>query len=79
VTTHTADPKTHTTFKPEPSDPLLGLQAAASIVGISADTLRRQADRGTIPSIRIPWSQHRKFLRSDVLALREKLLSGGGL
>lgn len=46
----------------------LPVGAAAALIGISTDTLRRWEKSGRISSVRTP-TGHRRFLRKDVLAL----------
>ena len=46
----------------------LPVGAAAALIGISADTLRRWEKSGRISSFRTP-TGHRRFRRGDVLAL----------
>lgn len=48
----------------------LPVGAAAALIGISADTLRRWEKAGRISSVRTP-TGHRRFKRDDVLALLE--------
>jgi excisionase family DNA binding protein len=51
-----------------PSEEHLPVSAAAALIGISADTLRRWEKAGRISSFRTP-TGHRRFSRADVLAL----------
>jgi excisionase family DNA binding protein len=48
----------------------LPVSAAAALIGISADTLRRWEKAGRIASFRTP-TGHRRFRRDEVLALLE--------
>jgi excisionase family DNA binding protein len=48
----------------------LPVGAAAALIGISADTLRRWEKAGRITSVRTP-TGHRRFKRDEVLALLE--------
>lgn len=48
----------------------LPVGAAAALIGISADTLRRWEKAGRITSVRTP-TGHRRFNRNEVLALLE--------
>lgn len=50
----------------EPFD--LGITEAAQLVGVHPDTLRAWVDRGTLVALITPGG-HRRFRRSDVLAL----------
>lgn len=55
---------------PDPStDEWLTPQQAAALVGITADTIRKWANSGVLPSQRVRPGSHRRFLRSDVMAL----------
>jgi excisionase family DNA binding protein len=46
----------------------LPVSAAAALIGISADTLRRWEKAGRITAVRTP-TGHRRFRRTDVLEL----------
>jgi excisionase family DNA binding protein len=48
-----------------PDDPWLALGAAARLVGVGPDTLRRWADTGKVQSYQTPGG-HRRFLRSSL-------------
>lgn len=50
-------------------DEWLTPQQAAAMVGITADTIRKWANDGVLPSQRIRPGSHRRFRRSDVDAL----------
>lgn len=54
--------------KGEPDDPWLALGAAARLVGVGPDTLRRWADAGKVESFTTPGG-HRRFLRSSLEAM----------
>jgi excisionase family DNA binding protein len=49
----------------DPDDPWLALGAAARLVGVGPDTLRRWADAGKVQSYQTPGG-HRRFLRSSL-------------
>lgn len=49
----------------------LSIGEAASLIGISADTLRRWEKSGRITSYRTP-TGHRRFLRDEILALLDR-------
>ena len=51
-----------------PKSEHLPVGAAAALIGISADTLRRWEKAGRIQSFRTP-TGHRRFKRDEVLAL----------
>ncbi|HEX6128807.1 MAG TPA: helix-turn-helix domain-containing protein [Candidatus Limnocylindria bacterium] len=51
-----------------PDDPWLALGAAARLVGVGPDTLRRWADSGKVESFTTPGG-HRRFLRSSLEAM----------
>lgn len=51
-------------------DELLGISAAASLVGVTTDTLRRWEIAGRVPAIRTLGGQ-RRFRRSDIERLIE--------
>lgn len=53
---------------PDPDDPWLPLGAAARLVGVGHDTLRRWADTGRVHSYQTPGG-HRRFLRSSLEAM----------
>ncbi|HEX2193500.1 MAG TPA: helix-turn-helix domain-containing protein [Candidatus Limnocylindria bacterium] len=53
---------------PDPDDPWLALGAAARLVGVGPDTLRRWADSGKVESFTTPGG-HRRFLRSSLEAM----------
>lgn len=55
---------THT----QDADDLVTVSEAARIAFLSADTIRRYADKGLLPVVRTP-TNHRRFRRSDVEAL----------
>lgn len=46
----------------------LPISAAAALIGVSTDTLRRWEKDGRISAVRTP-TNHRRFLRSDIEAL----------
>jgi excisionase family DNA binding protein len=46
----------------------LPISAAAALIGVSTDTLRRWEKAGRITSVRTP-TNHRRFLRADIEAL----------
>jgi len=52
-----------------PDGDLMRIGAAAKLIGVSTDTLRRLADRGKIRSYQIGPLRERRFAREDVLAL----------
>lgn len=53
---------------PDPAE-LLQPHDAAALLGVTADTLRRYANEGVLPSQRVRPGGHRRFRRSDVEAL----------
>lgn len=55
---------THT----QETDDYVTVSEAARISYLSNDTIRRYADKGILATVRTP-SNHRRFRRSDVLAL----------
>jgi excisionase family DNA binding protein len=57
-----------TRTKPEPDDPWLAIGAAARLVGVGADTLRRWAAQGNVQSYQTAGG-HRRFLRSSLEAM----------
>lgn len=57
---------THAAFNAEH----LPISAAAALIGVSTDTLRRWEKAGRITSVRTP-TNHRRFKRTEVLALLE--------
>lgn len=61
---------THT----QETDEYVTVSEAARISFLSNDTIRRYADKGILASVRTP-SNHRRFLRSDVLALLTPVVS----
>lgn len=56
----------------------IGTAAAARITGLSADTIRRAADKGLLPHTRTPGGQ-RRFLPEDVLALVDAATSAAAV
>lgn len=62
---------THAAFN---ADHLLPISAAAALIGVSTDTLRRWEKKGRITSVRTP-TNHRRFKRTEVLALLEATAS----
>lgn len=52
----------------------VGVSEAARISGFSADTIRRYADQGILPSTRTP-KNHRRFRVADVQAIAPKFES----
>lgn len=56
-------------------DDLLGVGAAAELLQVSTQTVRRWAESGDLVSIRTPGNQ-RRFRRSDVLALLQPSTGG---
>lgn len=55
-------------------DDLIGVSEAARILHVSADTARRYADKGLIPSTRTLTNQ-RRFIRSQIEAVRPRVAS----
>jgi excisionase family DNA binding protein len=55
----------------------LTVSEAARLAKVSADTIRRYADAGTLPSYRLP-SQHRRFKHADVARIFAGALAEGG-
>ena len=55
-------------------DAVLTVRLAAETLGVSAATVRRWADQGTLPSGRTPGNQ-RRFKMGDVKALRDRTVS----
>jgi len=55
---------THT----QEADDYVTVSEAARIAYLSTDTIRRYSDKGILATVRTP-ANHRRFLRSDVLAL----------
>ena len=53
---------------PAPEAELLAVSLAASIAGVSVDTLKRWERAGRITSVRTP-TNHRRYRRADVEAL----------
>ena len=51
-------------------DELLPPAASAQLIGVSVDTLKRWEKAGRISSVRTP-TNHRRYWRSDVLALMD--------
>lgn len=51
-----------------PDDSYLGTKAAADLIGVSDETLRRWVDRGQIRFIRLP-SGRLRFRREDIEAV----------
>jgi excisionase family DNA binding protein len=51
---------------------MLAPDEVARIVGVSSQTIRRWADAGTLPAVRLP-SGHRGFEAHDVLELLRQL------
>ena len=47
---------------------LVGVKEAAAIIGVSPNTIRKWADEGLLPHVRLPDSDYRRF---DVGALEE--------
>ena len=47
---------------------LIGVKEAAAVIGVSPNTVRKWADEGLIPHVRLPGSDYRRF---DVEALEE--------
>ena len=52
-----------------PADEWLTPRQAAALIGVTADTVRKWANDGILPSQRTRPGGHRRFLRSDVDAL----------
>ena len=50
---------------------LLTIGAAAAILGVSVDTLRRWSNSGRLPVVVLP-SGHRRYRREDLDALTER-------
>ncbi|MGI8926877.1 MAG: helix-turn-helix domain-containing protein [Tepidiformaceae bacterium] len=53
----------------------LTVRPVAEMLGLSDDTVRRWADSGILPALRLP-SGHRRFERAAVEALRERIIHG---
>ncbi len=47
---------------------LVGVKEAAAVIGVSPNTIRKWADEGLIPHVRLPGSDYRRF---DVAALEK--------
>lgn len=60
---------------PEPYD--LSTVEAAAILGCHAETVRRWADKGELPSFTTP-GKHRRFRRSDIDAFLAGTATGPG-
>lgn len=60
------------TDTPSPPDELLTPQRAAARLGITADTIRRWANDGVLPSVRTRPGGHRRFRSADVDQLIEQ-------
>lgn len=48
----------------------------ARLCGVSAELVRRWADCGLLPAVRLPGSAERRFQRSDVEKFRQKMAEG---
>ena len=53
---------------------LISTQKAADILAVSASTVRRGAEDGTLQCFRVGNSKYRKFEYSKVIELKEKFL-----
>lgn len=51
---------------------LMGITEAAELLGVHIETVRRWADKGLIPVVRLP-SGHRRFRRADLVAAQAKM------
>lgn len=51
----------------------LTVTRTAKLLGVSADTVRRLADNGRLPSHRLPPSGWRRFDAGEVLEFKERL------
>jgi excisionase family DNA binding protein len=56
------------TTHPEKDDDYVTVSEAARLVFMSADTIRRYSNKGSLATVRTP-AGHRRVRRSDVLAL----------
>ena len=59
------------------SDPLLSVRAAADLLGVHVDTVRRWTDEGRLPETRTPGG-HRRIPRAAVERLRDTGSAAGG-
>lgn len=54
----------------------MGITEAARVLGVHPNTLRKWADDGIVPHLRLP-SGYRRFRRADLERFRDSLESGG--
>ena len=57
-------------------DEVLTIKAAAEVLDVSEQTLRRWDKAGKLPARRHPINGYRLYPRSEVLELRRQILSG---
>jgi excisionase family DNA binding protein len=58
-----------------PSPELLTIKAAAELLGVSEQTLRRWDDAGKLRARRHPMNGYRLYLREQVLELKRRIYS----
>jgi excisionase family DNA binding protein len=57
---------------------LLTIKAAAELLGVSEQTLRRWDEAGKLRARRHPMNGYRLYAREEVLAVRRRIYSEGG-
>ena len=55
---------------------LLRVKEAADFLGLKTASIRELDRRGELTAVR-DWADHRRFREDDLVAFRERLLSGG--
>jgi DNA-binding transcriptional MerR regulator len=56
----------------------VGIAAAARILGVHANTLRKWADEGVVPHLKLP-SGYRRFSVAEMERFRERMERGPGI
>lgn len=59
-------------------DEMLTIKAAAEVLAVSEQTLRRWDRAGKLPAKRHPMNGYRLYSRRNILELRRQILSGVG-
>jgi excisionase family DNA binding protein len=62
--------------KEAPAEAMLTVKAAAEMLGVSAQTLRRWDRSGKLPARRHPINGYRLYPRQSVLTLKRRILKG---
>ncbi|MGQ0504792.1 MAG: MerR family DNA-binding transcriptional regulator [Myxococcaceae bacterium] len=62
-----------------PASTLLTIKAAAEVLGVSEQTLRRWDAAGKFPAKRHPMNGYRLYPKDAIVALRRRIQSGAGI